>query len=112
MRYLLLALLLIFSSAFAEEINKSQGRIDNILITMFWFDSLAELQEAVAEMEEEEIDDRLEGYSLIERYEVHNMCHMDMFAVLPNEVDGQHTLTIGHEVVHCVFGEDYHEEVE
>ena len=112
MRCLLLALLFVCSSTFAEEIDKSQGQVSNILVTIFWFDTLSELQEYIAEMDEEEVDDRLQGYSLIERYDDRDMCHMDMYAVVPNEVDGNHTLTIGHEVLHCVYGEDYHEEVE
>ena len=84
MRYLLLALLLLFSSAFAEEIDKSEGEITNILVTIYFFDTSAEMYKYLEEVLEETDTERLEGYSLIERYTDRDLCHMDLYAVRPN----------------------------
>lgn len=99
----------IASTSRAEEIQKPY-EIDNVLITFFWFDTLEELQSFVAVENDWTIETDLQGLSAYEPYVDKNFCHLDMYVVRPREVDDEYTLTIGHEVVHCVHG-DYHEEV-
>ncbi len=116
MKYLskLLILLIISTGlpAHAEYISKPY-EISNVLITFFWFDTEKEMQEYYFEnvgkaAGELKVDIRLRGYSASEPYEDKNICHLDMYVVRPTEVDDDKTLTIGHEVLHCVYGPHYH----
>jgi len=110
-----LLILLIISTglpAHAEEIIKPY-EIGNILITFFWFDTESEMQEFYFEnvgkkKGDDEIDRLMRGFSGSEAYPDKNMCHLDLYAVRPIKVDGDRTLTIGHEVLHCVYGPSYH----
>ena len=99
-----LLLFLLATSIHAEPIEKPY-EIDNVLVTFFWFDSLAELQIYFDE-------ERIEGMSECELYEDKNIAHCDVYAVRPKDVDDEYTLTIGHEVLHGVYGDKYHKEVE
>lgn len=85
-----------------EYVNCSNepGRVDNVAISFFWFASLADLREHFD-------DDTLEGYSECERYST-NFAHCDIYVVRPKIVDGEFTLTIGHEVMHGVCGQKFH----
>jgi len=95
----------------AEPVDKSKGEISNVLVTIYWFDTTSEMSAHVEEHFGQD-PERLQGFSMIERYGDRDLCHMDMFVVRPNEVDDEHTLTIGHEILHCIYGKDYHDEVE
>ena len=63
---------------------------------------------AEAEGEQKLIDTLLRGFAYAEVNEEKNMCHLDMYVVRPKEVDDEHVTTIGHEVLHCVYGPGYH----
>lgn len=93
----------------AEEIQKPY-EIDNVLVTFFWFDTERELQDYRAWAEDEEVDRDMAAYSASEPYPTKNVCHLDAYVVRPLEVDDDMTLSIGHEVLHCVHGPEYHEE--
>ncbi len=81
--------------------------VDNVLITFFWFDTEEELQVFFFE-EYGEYDEQMRSFSLAEVYdEDKNICHLDLYAVRPILVDDDKTLSIGHEVLHCVNGPDY-----
>jgi len=112
-----LLILLIFSTsmlAYAEEDIYKPHEITTVLITFFWFDTIEEMHEEYVKVFGEkglEVEDPtrgLEGFSGVEEYMPHNFCHLDMYVVRPKSVDDEHVLTIGHEVLHCVYGVDYH----
>ena len=104
---LLISLIIFLGTAvYAEPIHKAH-EIDTVLITFFWFNTLEDLNEYFPDE-----DDRLSGYSECEPYAAHNFSHCDLYVVRPQIVDDEHTLTIGHEVLHGVYGDQYHEEVE
>ena len=110
-----LLILLIFSmclTAHAEFIMKPY-EIDNVMITFYWFDTDKEMQEYYLEhfgeeANEDVIDEYMRGFSASEPVPEKNICHLDLYAVRPLEVDDTYTLTIGHEVLHCVHGPGYH----
>lgn len=106
-----LLILLIIStglSAHAEDIVKPY-EIGNVLVTFFWFETYAEMQEYYrVKYKEEKIDQQMRGFSAAEPYPDKNICHLDLYTVRPKEVDDNVTLTIGHEVLHCVHGPRYH----
>lgn len=86
---------------------KKPYEIDNVLITFFWFDTEAEMQQWFFD-EYGEFDEDMRSFSGSEPYADKNVCHLDLYAVRPILVDDDFTLSIGHEVIHCVHGPDYH----
>ena len=83
--------------------------ISNVLLTIFWFDTEQEMHDYYVDAGFGNPDKFMRSFSASEIYEEKNMCHLDLFAVRPILVDDDPTLSIGHEVVHCVYGPDYHE---
>lgn len=110
-----LLIFFIFSTglaAHAEFIMKPY-EIDNVIITFYWFDTEKEMQEYYLEHFGEEtnetiVDEYMRGFSASEPIPSKNICYLDLYAVRPLEVDDDPTLSIGHEVLHCVHGPDYH----
>jgi hypothetical protein len=104
---LIAATLLLTATANADDYERIQkdGEIENVVLTIFWFDTIEDLETAFGE-------EGLQGYSECERYLKKNLAHCDLYVVRPTYVDDEETLTIGHEVLHGVYGHDYHEEVE
>jgi len=92
----------------AEEMIYKPYEIENVLVTFFFFDTELELQKYRAEIEEEDIDRRMKAYSLSEPYPDKNICHLDAYVVRPQIVDDDFTTSVGHEVLHCVHGPEYH----
>ena len=103
----LILLLIFMGTAESTEPISKPFELDSVLITFFWYDTLAELNEAFPDDE-----GRLSGYSECEHYLDHNLAHCDIYVVRPQIVDGEHSLTLGHEVLHGVHGPRYHKEVE
>jgi len=113
-----LALLCLAVAAFGEECEsdvefgpgsciEKPYEIDNVLITIFWFDTEEELR--AYQKKHFKVDDKLvRAFSGSEPYETKNVCHLDMYVVRPTYVDDDRTLSVGHEVLHCVYGPDYH----
>ena len=113
--WIFLCVLLCFAMAVKAEYISKPYEITNVMITFFFFDTEEEMQAyyrdnfAEAEGEEKLIDKFLRGFSFVEEYEEEkNICHMDMYVVRPIEVDDDKVDTIGHEVLHCVYGSEYH----
>lgn len=103
MNKLLILLIFFLGTAVAEPIVPD-GEITNVLTTLFFYDTYEDLWNDFPE-------DRgtLEGVSFCERKVDKNIAYCDVYLVRPQEVDGEHTLTLGHEVEHGVWGEEYHE---
>jgi len=78
--------------------------IENVLVTVFWFETETELQEYFGE-------ERLIGNSECEVKPEKNISYCDLYLIRPKLVDGDATTTIGHELLHGLFGL-YHEPVE
>ena len=104
-RFLLLALLLIGSSAFADRMVKDAKTITNVISTFYFYDSLQEMYEAVDDIEETKHD--YVAISFCERNEERNIAWCDIYTTEPMNIDGERTLTLGHEVLHGVWG-GYH----
>jgi|GEM_PF-6626830 len=111
-----LLILLIISTglpAHAEDIVKPY-EITNVMVSIFFFDTEAEMQDYrflhfAEELNIVEVERDILGFSGSEPYaESHNFCHLDMYVVRPTVVDDEETSTIGHEFLHCVYGPDYH----
>lgn len=95
--------------ATAEPFHCPDGEvITNVVSTFKFFDSLEELRGFLSEFMSENHDDTL-AYSMCWRNKEDNIAYCDMFVVMPNEVDGEHTISIGHEVMHGVCGDGFHE---
>jgi len=87
--------------------------ITTVLITLFFFDTEIQMQEFYLEKfgaanDEDEIDPLMRAFSGAEPYPEMNFCHLDLYALRPVLVDDRYTLDIGHEVIHCVYGPNYH----
>ncbi len=86
---------------------KKPYEISNVLLTFFWFDTEEEMQKYFLD-EYDELDEDMRAFSGSEPYPDKNVCHLDLYIVRPTYVDDDDTLSIGHEVLHCVHGPDYH----
>jgi len=93
---LLCALVPGFTSAPGEPIVATHY-ITNVLITMHLYDTKAELQSDL------EVDG-VKGYSECEINEEENIAYCDIYSVRPTHIDDDATTTVGHEVLHGVFG--------
>ena len=94
----LLILLIFFANIAPAEPVVPDGEITNVLITVYYYDTYEELWDAFADQGE------LEGVSLCERNVDKNIAWCDIHVVRSQEVDGEHTLTLGHEVLHGILG--------
>jgi hypothetical protein len=88
----------------AENIVEKDGVITNVLVTFFFYDSYEALYKDFPDAD-------IEGISVCERNVAKNIAYCDVYQVLPRTVDGEHTLTLGHEVEHGIFGPEYHSEI-
>lgn len=76
---------------------------------MHTFETYGELREALAvEFPKQQWGDNTEGASSCWRDVEKNIAYCDVYFVEPREVDGEHTLTLGHEVLHGRYGPRYH----
>ncbi len=81
------------------------GVIENVITTFFFFENYAALWAALPEYRGD-----FEAISFCERKVKKNIAYCDIYQVMPTIVDGEHTLSLGHEVEHGVFGDKYHVE--
>jgi hypothetical protein len=100
--------------AIAAEPIKCSKEITNVLSTFFFFDTVEEMIEKWNEQNPDDQEDPndpelMMGYSYCERKEDMNIAYCDVYQVRPTVVDGDHTLTLGHEVFHGVCGTEYHD---
>jgi len=82
--------------------------ISNVLLTIFWFDTEEEMRDYYIEQGFGNPDRLMRAFSASEVYEEKGMCHLDVYLVRPTLVDDYETTSVGHEVLHCVYGPDYH----
>lgn len=86
----------------AEAIQSSEGEITNVLVTLYFYDTKEEMQA------EGEIDD-VDGYSYCSRDVEQNIAYCEVHIPRPRIVDGHNSWTLGHEVLHGVYGAEYHQ---
>ena len=118
MKLLLIATILLcsmspaaFEITFAEPISKSDGIITTVLTTIHIVTSYDEIAAVYEEIEGEPLPSHistLEGLSDCARDVKHNIAYCDVWIFEPQYVDDEHTLTLGHEVLHGVFGNRHH----
>ena len=111
-KLLILFIISMSLTAHAEFISKPY-EIENVVITFYFFDTELEMQEYYLEHfgeqeGETEIDTLMRGFSDSAGDVEKNICLVDLYVVRPQEVDDAKTKTIGHEVLHCVYGPGYH----
>lgn len=72
-----------------------------IKVYIEFYDTESELMDAIAPWNPDDIPHKgMAGWSLDENY-----CYL--FSLKPQYVDDDHTMTVGHELLHCVYGQ-YH----
>lgn len=76
-----------------------------IQTTPFVFDNKRDMHKALSVRLDRDIDPNLEGMAIMSPDDT--FC--ELFIVRPNRIDDQHTLTLGHEFLHCIYGR-YHKE--
>ena len=81
---------------------KPEFRIENMLVTIFYYDTLQAFQEDTGET-----DPEVRGHSLCETKPDKNIAYCDFYVVMPKFVDDDFTMTFGHEALHGLLG-DYH----
>ena len=74
-------------------------------ITVNMYDSRTKMQAAIEERLKTKIDSNTLGKAVMSPND--NIC--EVFIIKPTRIDDIHTLTLGHEVLHCVYGR-YHKE--
>lgn len=77
--------------------------IENMLVTMYWYDTIEEFREDTGET-----DPEVHAMSLCETKPDKNIAYCDVYMVKPQRVDDDSTLSGGHEFFHGLFG-SYHE---
>jgi hypothetical protein len=85
--------------------HPSVGLLENVTLRIHWFDSTAELRDA-SEKSGQKIDEiGLNGFSILKRNTETGAYVCDVYVVKMTgaQIDGDHTTTFGHEVLHC-FG--------
>jgi len=85
-------------------IAKDQGLVTNVLSSFVFYDSYSSLWDAFPEYA-----GQIEAICFCDRQVELNMAWCEIHVVEPTVIDGEHTLSLGHEVLHGVFGENYHE---
>ena len=106
---LILLQIFVSSIALSDELVRPDGVIDNIVVTMHTFQTYGEMREALAVVYPKQDWSDIEGASDCFRNVEQNIAYCDVYIVEPREVDGEHTLTLGHEVLHGRYGPRYHE---
>jgi hypothetical protein len=104
MKLIALLLLLISPIANADPIVKTNGEILIVLSILHFYGSYDELYEALPDEERDYV-----GITFCERNLDKGVAMCDVHLVEPQEIDGEHTTTLGHEVGHGIWG-DYHPE--
>jgi hypothetical protein len=99
-----LILLIFFAKIVLAEPIVPEGEVTNVLVTVHYYDTYEQMWEAFPD----EALTEFEGISLCDRNVEKNIAWCDVHIVRNQSVDGEHTLTLGHEVLHGVFG-NYHE---
>jgi hypothetical protein len=85
--------------------NPGVGLLDNVTLRIRWFESTAELREASAANGQQINETGLRGFSILKRNKETGayVCEVYVVKMVGAQLDGDHTMTFGHEVLHC-FG--------
>ena len=103
-----LILLLISSNIVLAEPLVPDGEVTNVVSTFYVFSTMKALREFLGDELDGDFSDTA-GFSDCWRDRAQNIAYCSHYVVRPREVDGEYTLTIGHEVLHGMYGPDYHE---
>jgi len=97
-------------AANAEPVECPDGETITSVLTVFkFFNNVSELQRYLTEHSETGQDfSDTEAYSFCWRDKENNVAYCDVFVAKPTMVDGPHTMSVGHEVMHGVCGDRYH----
>lgn len=82
-----------------------ESEVSNVLVTMFWYDDIWNLREAVN-------DPDVCGFSECEVHEEQNIAYCHIHAVRPKVIDDIWSATLGHEVLHGLWGQFHLEYIE
>lgn len=101
-------------AANADEVIEKPFEVTNVVAKFVFYETLASLTSQWNLMnpddpEDPNSDEPLQGFSYCEIDPETNISFCDIYTVRPTVVDGEHTLTIGHEIVHGIYGDEYHE---
>lgn len=91
-------------SPFAPE-AVPEFELQNVGITVHWFDTVEALRDDIGELE----DERIHAASECETKPEFNISYCDVYLVRPGAVDDDATLSLGHEILHGLWG-TYHAE--
>jgi len=106
MKKLIMVLTILSGFAFAEEpITKDNGEILRVLSIFHFYDTYEELY---AEFPNEDKD--FEGMSFCDRDIDKNVAVCHIYQITPHVIDGENTVTLGHEVEHGIWGTGYHKD--
>lgn len=106
----LLKFLIFFVSSIAlAEPVVPDGEITNVVSTLYFYETVSAMREDLAEAYPKQDWSDTEAYSMCWRNAEKNIAVCDIYVARPQEVDGEHTLSLGHEVLHGVYGPKYHE---
>jgi hypothetical protein len=85
--------------------HPSVGVLEGVTLRIHWFDTTAELREAAQNSGQAIKEIGLNGFSILKRNTQTGQYVCDLYVVkmVGAQVDGDHTTTFGHEVLHC-FG--------
>ena len=89
-------------SVIAEYMDKSDGVITNVIVTLVFYKDYEALMAAFPD------EEPLEGMSYCIREVENNMAWCTIHVLEPHIVDGENTLTAGHELFHGVYGVNFH----
>lgn len=103
----------------SSEREPVQGSIDRtgqpIVVTTYFYDNVREVQAMYAQVHDvprRDIPDGLQGFARWPEWtqaEPENAVYeCEIHTVRPQRVDDRHTLTLGHELLHCIIG-TYHQ---
>lgn len=92
---------------FDELLRMPDGEIENVLLTMFFHDSVEAMEKDAMDRYGYELVGA-DGYSACDRNVEKNIAWCDVHIPRPRYVDGYNAWTLGHEALHGVYGERYH----
>jgi hypothetical protein len=102
----LILLIFFLSTAAAQDavpIEKNEGVITNVVSSFVFYEDYFELWAAFPEYA-----GKIEALSFCAREPEVNMAWCTIHVVEPQILDGEHTLSLGHEVMHGIWGVNFH----
>ena len=107
--WVILSIMASLQLAYAESperwrIHPSVGLLDGVAIRIHWFDSTEGLREAAENSGQAINEIGLHGFSILKRNTKTGeyVCELYVVKMTSALIDGDRTMTFGHEVLHCV----------